>query len=331
MAAAATRYRVAEADLWAAHGINVTEHHIALDEPRVRIRVVEAGSGPPILFIPGTGGTGPYWAPLIQELTGFRCLMIDRPGWGFSSPTKWQASTYGMTAGNIQRGVLDHFGVKQADLIGASVGNLWAFRLAQHEPSRVGRVVMLGGGLAVPVPRFIRLLASPIGAVMVRLPTPSRALRSQLEAIGHGRSVAEGRMDGFIAWRTALARDTRSLRAERAMVQALIQGSSFRPGVIPTDAEIGRRAASSPNALRVGRSGGVGGPLAPFHGSPSQWRAGSAGRRRAYAVVGRRGGRGSLRSCIPRRRVELTPWARSSFATLPSRTKQGPFRSASVS
>ena len=201
------------------------------------IRVVEAGSGPPILFIPGTGGTGPYWAPLIRELTGFRCLMIDRPGWGFSSPTKWQASTYGMTAGNIQRGVLDHFGVKQADLIGASVGNLWAFRLAQHEPSRVGRVVMLGGGLAVPVPRFIRLLASPIGAVMVRLPTPPRALRSQLEAIGHGRSVAEGRMDGFIAWRTALARDTRSLRAERAMVQALIQGSGFRPGVIPTDAE----------------------------------------------------------------------------------------------
>jgi pimeloyl-ACP methyl ester carboxylesterase len=100
--------------------------------------------------------------------------------------------------------------------------------------------MLLGGGpvAALPVPRFIRLLASPFGAVMVRLPTPPRAHRSQLEAIGHGKTVAQGRMDGFVAWRTAFARDTPSLRHERAMVQALIHGSGWKPGFIPTDAEL---------------------------------------------------------------------------------------------
>jgi pimeloyl-ACP methyl ester carboxylesterase len=249
---ASARYRAAEAALWARHGIDVIEHQIALDEPRVRIRVVEAGSGPPILFVPGTGGTGPYWAPLIRELGGFRCLMVDRPGWGLSSPFKWQASTYGMNAAKIQRGVLDRLGVNQADVVGASIGNLWTFRLAQYEPARVHRVMMLGGGPVAefPIPRFIRLLASPIGAVMVRLPTPPRAHQSQLEAIGHGRSVAAGRMDDFIAWRTAFARETPSLRHERAMVQSLIGGSGWRAGVIPTDADVA--ALGHPVRMLVG-------------------------------------------------------------------------------
>ena len=44
-----------------------------------------------MFFLPGTGGTGPYWAPLIRELPGFRGLLVDRPGWGLSSPVDYAA------------------------------------------------------------------------------------------------------------------------------------------------------------------------------------------------------------------------------------------------
>jgi 2-hydroxy-6-oxonona-2,4-dienedioate hydrolase len=238
--AAIARYRAAETELWSRYGIHTTEHEIALDVPSVRIRVVEAGRGAPILFVPGTGGTGPYWAPLIKGLKTFRCLMVDRPGWGLSSPIQWQASTYGVTTAALLRGVLDRFALDRADVIGASIGNVWALRLAQHEPERVGRVVMLGGFpiAEVPVPRFIRLLASPLGGLMVRMPTPPGAQRSQLEAIGHGPSLAAGRLGDFVAWRTSFVRDTPSMRHERAMVKALIQGPRYRQGVIATNAEL---------------------------------------------------------------------------------------------
>jgi pimeloyl-ACP methyl ester carboxylesterase len=113
-------------------------------------------------------------------------------------------------------------------------------------------VMMLGGGPVadIPIPRFIRLLASPIGALLVRLPTSPGAQRSQLEAIGHGRSLAVGRMDDFVAWRLSFARETASMRHERAMVRALVRGSRWRPSFIPTDVEIG--AVRQPVRMLVG-------------------------------------------------------------------------------
>ena len=83
------RYRAAEQALWAEHGLEPREHVVEVPELRARIRVVEVGSGQPIIFVPGTGGIGPYWAPLVQQLGGFRCLLVDRPGWGPSDPVDY--------------------------------------------------------------------------------------------------------------------------------------------------------------------------------------------------------------------------------------------------
>ena len=86
------RYRQAEQDLWHAYGLEPIERFVEVSLPRavVRLRVLEIGAGEPAVFIPGTGGTGPYWAPLIRELPGIRCVMIDRPGWGLSSPLDYR-------------------------------------------------------------------------------------------------------------------------------------------------------------------------------------------------------------------------------------------------
>ena len=237
------RYKQAERALWAHHGLDPVERFVDVAEPRLRLRVLEVGpaDADPVIFVPGTGGTGPYWAPLIGELRGVRCLVIDRPGWGVSSPVDYRAAPFNSLTASILRQAMDTLGIQRADFVGASIGSLWALHLARQYPDRVGRIALIGGQphADVPVPRFIRLLASPLGAVIVRIPMSPKMARSQLEAIGHGTGVAAGRMDEFIAWRISFARDTDSMRHERAMVRAVLGREGWQPGFLPTDADIG--------------------------------------------------------------------------------------------
>ena len=55
-------YRQAERALWDHYGLEPNEQFVDLASPAVHLRVLEIGSGEPVLFIPGSGGTGPYGA-----------------------------------------------------------------------------------------------------------------------------------------------------------------------------------------------------------------------------------------------------------------------------
>jgi 4,5:9,10-diseco-3-hydroxy-5,9,17-trioxoandrosta-1(10),2-diene-4-oate hydrolase len=228
------RYRSAEAALWDVYGLTPTERFIEVGSA-TRLRVVEIGSGHPVVFIGGTGGTGPYWGPLIRELHGFRCLMLDRPGWGLSTPVDYSKHPYGRFVADMLRDAIDALGVERAHIVGASIGDVWALRLAQLHPDRVGRVVLLGGGPVVgeiKPPAFIRLLASPVGALIVRIPQKPDRVRSILRGIGHGPSLDAGRIpEEFVNWRVAFERETGAMRHERSMVRAIVAGRDFRPGL----------------------------------------------------------------------------------------------------
>ena len=204
-----------------------------LAEPRVRLRIQEVGSGDPVLFIGGSAGTGAYWAPLIRELPGRRSIVLDRPGWGLSQAIDYRGMDYGGIAARITRGVLDELKVDRADLAGQSIGGIWALHAARQHPERIGRLLLIGGmpNPEVPLPKFIKLLRSPIGALMVRAPMSPKMLHKQLEALGHGATLARGGMQDFVAWRLAFQRNTPSMRHERAMVQAITTPDGFRPGV----------------------------------------------------------------------------------------------------
>jgi pimeloyl-ACP methyl ester carboxylesterase len=81
-----SRYRDAERMLWSYYGIEPVERYVELRSFPARLRILEVGSGEPVLFVPGTAGTGPVWGSLLSQLDGYRCLLLDRPGWGFSTP-----------------------------------------------------------------------------------------------------------------------------------------------------------------------------------------------------------------------------------------------------
>jgi len=233
---ASPRYRAAEAALWSAHGLQPAEHLVELPEFGTTIRILEVGAGRPTLVVPGTGGTGPYWAPLVGTLADRRCLLMDRPGWGLSGPVDYRDDDYGALVAGILASVLDRLDIERSDVIGASIGALWALRLAQQQPTRVGRLVLLGGfpNTEVPIPTFIKLLRSPVGALMVRLPMRAGMLRKQLKALGHGGALERGELDGFIEWRLAFQRETPSMHHERDMVRAIAGRDGFRPGVTQT-------------------------------------------------------------------------------------------------
>jgi pimeloyl-ACP methyl ester carboxylesterase len=245
------RYQEAERELWDHYGLEPSERFLDLDSPAVRLRVLEVGSGEPVLFVHGTVGLG-GWPSLIHELPGYRSIVLERPGWGLSSPLDFSGREYKTIVSDVLRGALDALELERAHVVGGSIGNVWALRLAEQHPSRVGRVVLLGGGPIVPeagVPGIIRLLASPAGALMVRLPDKPGRVRSILSQSGHGASLDAGRIpDEFVDWRVALGRETDSMRHEREMVCAIVKGRSYRPGLTLDDAEL---AAIRPPTLHV--------------------------------------------------------------------------------
>lgn len=237
----AQRYRQAERALWGSYELEPAERFIDLDPPRVRLRVLEIGSGEPVLFVGGSGGTGPYWGPLVGELPGFRCIMVDRPGWGLSSPLDYSKHEYRTVAADLLSGVLDALALERAHVIGASIGNVWALGLAAARPSRVSRIVLLGGGPLVSEvrrPTFIRLLASPLGAIIIRIPQKPGRQRSILRGLGHGASLDARRMDDYISWRVAFERNTDAMGGERDMVRSLVKGKGWRPGLTFEDREL---------------------------------------------------------------------------------------------
>ena len=261
---AADRFRHAERALWTAYGLEPTERSIDLADPRVRVRIQEIGSGDPLLLIGGSAGTGAYWAPLIRELPGRRAIVLDRPGWGLSSPVDYRRAPYGEVAAKIIGGVLDELGIDRVDVVGQSIGNLWALHAARADPERVGALVLVGGmpHPDVPIPKFIKLLRSPIGAIMVRAPMKPAMLHKQLEALGHGATLARGGMRDFVAWRLEFQRHTPSMRHERAMVQGITAGEGFRPGVHLDDAALADIA--QPTLMLFG--------TADPSGNPELWR-----------------------------------------------------------
>lgn len=236
------RYQEAERALWDHYGLEPAERFVEIDQPPARLRIIEVGSGEPTVFIPGTPGTGPYWGALLRTLRGVRALLLDRPGWGLSTPIDYSTDRYADVVARVISDALDATGLERVNVVGHSIGNVWALRLAAAHPDRVGRVALVGGGPVVPeieAPKFIKLLASPLGAVIVRLPQKAGQIRAMLRQSGHAASLDAGRVpNAFIEWRVAFHRLTTSMRHEREMVRSLLGRGGWRSGLTFDDAEL---------------------------------------------------------------------------------------------
>ena len=134
--------------------------------------------------------------------------------------------------------------------------------------TRVGRVVLLGGGPIVAdvrVPGFIRALASPIGAVIVRLPTRSGsvAVRS-FASNGHAASLEDGRVPTSSSLAARAGQRHSGDAHERDMVRGIVRRVGLAAGLHvrrgpARPASRSRRCSSTgqPTRPAASRSGGV--------------------------------------------------------------------------
>ena len=103
------------------------------------------GHGSPVLALHGLASSGHWYRRLAPHLaTDYRIVAPDQRGHGAttqaSSGYDWQ------TLAEDAVRVLDHFGIRQATVLGHSWGGHVSSNLAMRFPDRVSRLVMIDGG-----------------------------------------------------------------------------------------------------------------------------------------------------------------------------------------
>ena len=76
----------AERRLFASCGVPFLGRRVRLADPAVAVRVLEAGEGPPLVLVHGSGMSASTWAPLMPWLRTYRLIALDLPGFGLSDP-----------------------------------------------------------------------------------------------------------------------------------------------------------------------------------------------------------------------------------------------------
>ena len=81
----------AERHLFDACAMQIVSRRVRLTDPPVAVRVLEAGDGPPLLLVHGSGMSASTWAPLLPHLAGYRLIAFDLPGFGLSDAFDYPA------------------------------------------------------------------------------------------------------------------------------------------------------------------------------------------------------------------------------------------------
>jgi pimeloyl-ACP methyl ester carboxylesterase len=119
-----------------------------VDVNGIGLEVGERGSGPPVLLLHGWPDSRHLWRRQVEALTaaGYRTIAPDLRGFGESDrPTDVEAYALPALAGDVL-GVLDHFGVERAHVVGHDWGAALAWAVAAFAPDRVDHLVALSVG-----------------------------------------------------------------------------------------------------------------------------------------------------------------------------------------
>lgn len=131
--------RKSEQELFRFYGLHAKEHYVFLNDQGIKVRVLEIGSGDPLVVVPGNTGDAFPLASLMAELKG-RCIFaINRPGGGLSEGMDHNTVNIREFAVRTLDTVLGSFGLESVDIVAHSMGAHWCLWLAMDRPKRVRR------------------------------------------------------------------------------------------------------------------------------------------------------------------------------------------------
>lgn len=121
-----------------------TSREISLDHGKLHYH--EAGSGPALILLHGSGPGVYGWANFAGNLPlfaqHFRCFILDMPGYGESDAAQGNPIQAAVDA-TVQ--FMDKLGLREALLIGNSLGAIVASHIAAQHPERVPKLCLIGG------------------------------------------------------------------------------------------------------------------------------------------------------------------------------------------
>ena len=144
------KYREAEKTLWDSVGLEPTETFVKLPRLGTTVRVQSVGEGPPALFIHGGPNSGSTWATLVEHITDFTCLLLDRPGTGLSELYPVRKNNLIDYASHLVSDVLDGLEIDSADVVASSFGGYCALWSATATPERFDRMVQMACPAMLP-------------------------------------------------------------------------------------------------------------------------------------------------------------------------------------
>lgn len=101
----------------------------------------ESGSGPVIVLLHGISSGAASWAPLAENLPGYRLLAWDAPGYGDSQPLALEQPTAADYARRLAEW-LEALGIERCVLVGHSLGAMMASAFAAQFPERLAGVIL---------------------------------------------------------------------------------------------------------------------------------------------------------------------------------------------
>lgn len=121
----------------------------------LQVHYNDAGQGAEtVVMLHGSGPGASGWAnfhrnvePLVNA--GYRVILMDCPGWSKSDPIVCTGSRSELNARAL-KGLLNALDIERVHIIGNSMGGHSAVAFALANPTRIGRLVLMGGGTGGP-------------------------------------------------------------------------------------------------------------------------------------------------------------------------------------
>lgn len=264
--ATAVALEEAEHRLLAEYGVAARSRRLLLADPALTVRVLETGAGEPLVLLHGSGMSAPTWAPLLPHLRECRVEAFDLPGFGLSDGLDYTGRTLREHAVAQVGSMLDALGLERADLVGTSLGAMWALCMALERPERVRSVV----GLGIPAVSlagmrgdpFFRAMTTPgVRLLVSRVPAPKTASATRRASRkAFGRHAAELLPDSYFelvrvtmtmpGWRLAMSSHLNlAMRSGKPRPENLFTDDELRSIKVPVDFILGDKDVYGPPSV----------------------------------------------------------------------------------
>jgi pimeloyl-ACP methyl ester carboxylesterase len=207
----------------------------------VRVVVLSAGSGEPLVFWHGAGSWH-GWDFVAPWLSRFRVIIPFHPGWGESADAPQMTTVDDYVLHYVE--LFDQLGLKQVNLVGFSMGGRFAATFAIHHRERVRKLVLVSpAGLDVPEhpmanfsrmapDQILRHLAHDFGVIERRLPKgPDPAFIAERDREGgyFGKLMQNGLVGPWLArWAHRINMPTLILWGEQDRVLPVGQAGAWK-------------------------------------------------------------------------------------------------------